>query len=129
MHATHTTSSDTPVWMRSSDGILLAAAAVERGVVHPLAHAVLAAADRQLVPQELASLNATGHQTVAGLGATAFVGLGDQGEQRIEIGVGSRRFFAEQPNAVIPDEVESILQNANTRGHTCMLVAANKVVS
>ena len=55
----------------ASDDLLTLAAAVQRGSEHPLARAVIAAADKKALP---ASLNASKVQSVAGRGVQATVG-------------------------------------------------------
>lgn len=106
-----------PFGSASADDVLLAAAAAERGSEHPLARAVLAAADARGI--EAGEASAFRASPGAGVSATTTTGSA--------LLVGSRRLLEENGIAV-PADASTALDRLDAAGQSALLVAADGVV-
>ncbi|CAM9610753.1 unnamed protein product [Pylaiella littoralis] len=95
-----------------SDGILEAAAAVERGCRHPLAEAVVLAAQKKVISGRWSPLDAEGLRTIPGMGASAQVKLSAGGDKMNDVHVGSSRYIREvcSNGATHDDELDPVVR-------------------
>jgi Zn2+/Cd2+-exporting ATPase len=98
----------------SQFSILQLAAAVERRSAHPLARAIVLAAEQR----GLDIPAATDFQSRGGRGATALV----DGQM---VAIGNRAMFADMP---LPAELEATMHDLERSGRTAMLVSCNGVI-
>jgi Zn2+/Cd2+-exporting ATPase len=100
--------------LNSQFSILNLAAAVERRSAHPLARAIVLAAEQR----GLDIPAATGFQSRGGRGATALV----DGQV---VTIGNRAMFADMP---LPAELEATMRDLERSGRTAMLVSCDGVI-
>src|SRR6185503_20027612 len=96
------------------EDLLRKAAAVERRSTHPLARAIVLAAEQRGLDSPLA----TGFQSRGGRGATALV----DGQV---VAIGNRAMFEDH---LVPAELESAMGDLERSGRTAMLVSCDSVI-
>ncbi|HEY0259669.1 MAG TPA: heavy metal translocating P-type ATPase [Lacisediminihabitans sp.] len=97
--------------------LLRLAAAAEHGSEHPVARAVVAAAERRAIPVT----GAEGFVSVQGAGVRAVIDGQD-------VAVGRGAWLAAEPAVVLPEEIRAELATAESAGMTAIVVAADGAV-